>query len=223
MNYVVATSSVWNPNLGVELQDLTGHPFTLITTKEELTAKTLREINPSKIFLPHWSYILPAEIYEKFECVMFHMTDLPYGRGGSPLQNLILRGHTETVISAFRCEAGLDTGPVYLKKALSLAGTAQEIFERATQTVQEMIVELIQTQPSPVPQVGQPTVFKRRTPEEGNLALAQNLSQIYDFIRMLDAKGYPPAFLKSKNIKFDFSEAKFNGTEITATVKIYEE
>ncbi len=27
----------------------------------------------------------------KFECVCFHMTDVPYGRGGSPLQNLIIR------------------------------------------------------------------------------------------------------------------------------------
>ncbi len=56
------------------------------------------------------------------------MTDLPYGRGGSPLQNLIQRGHTSTMLTALRCGAGLDTGDVYLKQPLSLHGSAEEIF-----------------------------------------------------------------------------------------------
>jgi len=36
------------------------------------------------------------------------MTDVPYGRGGSPLQNLIVRGHTETKLTALRCVRDLD-------------------------------------------------------------------------------------------------------------------
>ena len=44
------------------------------------------------------------------------MTDLPYGRGGSPLQNLIINGHKETMMSALRCVQELDAGPIYLKK-----------------------------------------------------------------------------------------------------------
>ena len=31
------------------------------------------------------------EIHENYKCIIFHMTDLPFGRGGSPLQNLISR------------------------------------------------------------------------------------------------------------------------------------
>ena len=46
------------------------------------------------------------------------MTDLPYGRGGSPLQNLIARGFLETKISAILVEKQLDAGPVYLKMEL---------------------------------------------------------------------------------------------------------
>ena len=47
---------------------------------------------PRYIFFLHWNWIVPETIFTKFECVCFHMTDLPYGRGGSPLQNLILEG-----------------------------------------------------------------------------------------------------------------------------------
>jgi len=38
------------------------------------------------------------------------MTDLSYGRGGSPLQNLIVRGYKDTMISALWIEKELDSG-----------------------------------------------------------------------------------------------------------------
>lgn len=44
------------------------------------------------------------------------MTDLPYGRGGSPLQNLIVRNHYKTKISEIRVKKEIDSGPIYLKK-----------------------------------------------------------------------------------------------------------
>ena len=69
------------------------HEFFVIRDKKDLNIKYINEINPRFIFFAHWSSIIPKSIHEDFECVIFHMTDLPYGRGGSPLQNLIVRGH----------------------------------------------------------------------------------------------------------------------------------
>ena len=57
------------------------------------------------------------------------MTDLPYGRGGSPLQNLIMMGKRNTKLTAFKCVKKLDSGPIYLKKKLSLDGNLEEIFQ----------------------------------------------------------------------------------------------
>ena len=42
------------------------------------------------------------------------MTDLPFGRGGSPLQNLIVRGYKETMLSAIKCVGEVDAGPIYI-------------------------------------------------------------------------------------------------------------
>ena len=47
------------------------------------------------------------------------MTDLPFGRGGSPLQNLIVRGYKSTKLTAIKVQSGIDTGDIYLKKPFS--------------------------------------------------------------------------------------------------------
>ncbi len=97
----------------------------------KLTSEAGTAIDPQWIFVPHWSHLIPESIWGSWPTVIFHMTDLPYGRGGSPLQNLIQRGHSSTMLTALRCGAGLDTGDIYIKQPLSLHGSAEEIFLRA--------------------------------------------------------------------------------------------
>lgn len=191
-----------------------------IRDREELTRERLEAISPLYIFFPHWSWLVPDEIHRRFECVVFHMTDLPYGRGGTPLQNLIVRGHKETMLSALRCVTELDVGPIYLKRPLSLVGTAEDILLRATDLMQDMIIEIVRRHPVPKPQEGEPTVFQRRRPEDGNLGPLDRLEQIYDYIRMLDAEGYPPAFLETEHFRFEFSGANVGADAVQAQVRI---
>ena len=150
------------------------------------------------------------------------MTDLPYGRGGSPLQNLITRGHKETKLTALKCVSEIDAGPVYLKRLLSLAGTAEEILGRASALIEDMIIDIMEHRPAPVPQQGEVVVFKRLKPTDGNVATAENIQQVYDLIRMLDADGYPPAFAKVARLRLEFSEARQRGEFVEARVRIKE-
>ena len=148
---------------------------------------------------------------------MFHMTDLPYGRGGSPLQNLIVRGHQKTKISAIRMTEKLDGGPVYMKHDLSLEGSAQEIFVRCSDIIfREMIPQFLAEEKekmTPVPQEGEPVVFKRRKPEESRITSDMKTDQIYDYIRMLDAEGYPRAFIEFGDYRLEFEQAGFVDSE----------
>ena len=198
----------------------TGSDFLLISDPKDLTTTRLASINPKFIFFPHWSHRIDSSIFEKFESVIFHMTDLPYGRGGSPLQNLITRSIYETKISALRCVEEIDAGPIYLKKSFSLYGSAEEIFLRASAVIEDMIVEMLTNLPEPMPQEGVSTVFKRRRPEDGNLATAQSLEQVFDLIRMLDADGYPNAFLNIGPFKLEFSRATRRTDQVIADVRI---
>lgn len=220
MKYVIASSRVWSENLTEQLADTTGREFVLIKDKEELTFERLEKLQPRYVFLPHWSYIIPKEIYENFECIIFHMTDLPYGRGGSPLQNLIARGIYETKVSALRCEAELDAGPVYMKYPLSLYGTAEEIYIRAGRIIETMIVEMVSHEPAPTPQQGEAVCFSRRKPRDSDISKLTELEQTFDYIRMLDAEGYPQAFLETDNLRFEFQRPSLKQGKIIADVII---
>jgi methionyl-tRNA formyltransferase len=184
--------------------------WVLITNKEEFTKENIKSINPTKIFIPHWSHIISTDITNSYDCIVFHLTDLPYGRGGTPLQNLIVRGHKTTKIAAIKIDGGIDTGDIYLKKSLMLEGTAQQIFERANPLVKQMIEEIIDNDIIPYPQEGDAVVFRRRKPGQSNISQLHTPSQVYDHIRMLDAPGYPPAYLSTSWMKFSFTGAALN-------------
>ena len=221
-NILIVSEKSWNKELVSYLQStMPQYAFYLISQKEDFTVERIGSISPVKIFIPHWSYIIPSAIFERYECIVFHMTDLPYGRGGSPLQNLIVRGLTATKLSALRVEVGLDTGPVYLKMDLSLSGTAEEIFVRVNKLVGKMIVEIIQNNLQPVPQEGDPVVFKRRKPEQSDMSGLEKLEEIFDYIRMLDADGYPHAYIEKGESRYEFTRASIKADgSIVADVKI---
>lgn len=220
MKCVIASSRGDFDALAAKLKAEFGCEVFQINKKEGLCIDVLREIDPTYIFFPHWSYIISDEIFNIYECIIFHMTDVPFGRGGSPLQNLIYRKIYETKISALRCSKELDAGPVYLKRPLSLFGTAEEIYTRAAETVGDMIIEMVETSPFPQVQTGEPTVFKRRKPADSDISKVDNLQQVFDYIRMLDADGYPRAFFETKYLRFEFERASLKNGEIRADVRI---
>jgi len=144
---------------------------------EELTTERLNELNPEYIFFPFWSDYISPEIYENFECVIFHTSDLPKGRGAHPLQNLILRGVKTTKICALRCSKGIDAGPIYLKCDVDISfGTADEIYDKIECIIRnKMIPYILKHKPTPVPQEGKPTYYEKI-----------GTKNIADFIRMLE-------------------------------------
>ena len=111
-----------------------------------------------------------------------------------------------------------------MKRALSLEGSAQEIFVRCSDIIfQEMIPLFLDNgkeKITPVPQEGEPVVFKRRKPEEGRITSDMITEQIYDYIRMLDAEGYPRAFIEFGDHRLEFEQASLSddGSELSAKV-----
>jgi len=222
---IIATIKSWNIKNALKLkkESINKYEVKIITKKEDLTYEKIIKINLDYIFFPHWSWIIPEEIYNNFECIVFHMTDLPFGRGGSPLQNLILRGMKKTKISAIKVVRELDAGPVYIKRPLSLDGTADEICKRASKIIfEDMIPYLLKNRPIPKPQKGKVAIFKRRSSFQSRIPHDITLIGIYDYIRMLDAEGYPPAFWETKNLKFEFKNAVKKNKYIEARVHIME-
>jgi len=220
--YIIATIKPWN--IAEAKKFIGDNPklnILLITDKAKLTFKRVKKINPEYLFFPHWSWIIPKKIYQSYKCVGFHMTDLPFGRGGSPLQNLIERGFGKTKISAFKITKGLDAGPIYLKKNLSLTGTANQIFKRASGVIfKSMVRSIIRNDYIPMPQIGRVVKFQRRTFQQSDISRLNSLKKIYDYIRMLDVQGYPLAFLELPYYRVEFLKANLKKNNLIAQVKI---
>ena len=220
-NLILSSNPVYKNILG-SLNKKTSCNWEYIDNKKKLSNKYLNFHKINKIFIPHWSFIIPENIYKNYECVLFHMTDLPYGRGGSPLQNLIKRGHKDTKISAIKVNDQIDSGAIYIKKELSLKGTAEQIFKRSSLIIEKMIIEILNNKINPKPQKGSPIYFKRRTPDQSSVNGISSLKDFYDHIRMLDSEGYPKAFLELENFKIEFNNATFKDKKnLTANVRIF--
>lgn len=218
--YLVAGCKSWHRRVFGEVLSKLAGDWHYVGKQEELSLAYIRELRPRYIFFLHWSWKVPPEILAEVECVCFHMTDVPYGRGGSPLQNLIVRGHRETRLTALRMTSELDAGPVYLKRSLSLEGGAEEIYLRASALSAEMIQQIARDEMHALPQTGVAVNFKRRKPEESQIAKLDSLEQLHDFIRMLDAEGYPRAFLSHDGYRFEFSRSALYDGRIVADVHI---
>lgn len=220
--YWLVSEKSWHESLFNTLISTVNANWHWCKTKKDFSIEQLEKYQPDKIFIPHWSYIIPENIYSKYTCIVFHMTDLPFGRGGSPLQNLIVLGKETTKISALKVSKGVDTGAIYLKKDLTLEGTAFEIFKRSSSVIEQMIIDIINLNPTPIEQQGEVVEFKRRTREDGNIKNLENINQIYDYIRMLDCEGYPNAFIELPNYTIEFTQAKIiNENELTSHVRIF--
>lgn len=219
--YVVAGSRPWNrPAFERWVVDRPeSERWAFAGTREEL-APLLEALDPRLVFFLHWSWIVPAETTSRWECVCFHMTDVPFGRGGSPLQNLVVRGHRDTVLSALRMTDEVDAGPVYAKRPLSLAGTAEEVYARATELSLAMAADLVAEPVEPVAQVGAPVRFERRTPDQSELPAGLTLDGVVDHVRMLDADGYPRAFLLHDGLRLELRGAVRYADRVEARVVI---
>ncbi len=222
LRIILATPHARHDELERRLRESRNFEVLRVKAREELTPGAVAGFDPAYVFFPHWSWKIPASIFEPFECVIFHMTDLPFGRGGSPLQNLIVRGITHTQLTALRCVAELDAGPIYVKRPMTLDGTAEQILQRAASLTYEMILQIAAERPTPAPQHGPVVEFQRRGPADGNLAGAHGLRAVFDHIRMLDGAGYPPAFLQVGALRFEFSSANVADGAVEATVRITE-
>lgn len=194
--------------------------FYYITKKKDFTINKIKNINPRIIFFPHWSWIVNNKILDKYFCVGFHSTPLPYGRGGSPIHNMILRGFAKTSICAFKIEKKLDSGPVYMRVKLGLKGSGSWIFRNMYKKIIFMIKQLSTKLPKPTSQKGKATYFKRLLEKDGQIKSNYSVKKIYNIIRSLDMKNknYVSAHFKLGNIRLYFTDAKYKNKKITAKV-----
>ena len=192
----------------------------LLSSPKKLTINYLKRKKPEIIFFPDWSWIIPNEIISIYKCICFHESNLPKFRGGSPIQNQIIRGITKTKTTAFIMNEKIDAGDIILQKNLSLEGSIQEIFSRMSENDYSLILKIINGKYKRRKQSGKPTTYSRRKPKESELkSLNHSINYLYNFIRMLEDP-YPNAFIRIGKQKLIFKKAIYNNKKLSLEVKI---
>lgn len=94
-----------------------------IPVKQPATLKTpeavsaLDALQADLMVVVAYGLLLPTAVLQapRLGCINVHASLLPRWRGAAPIQRALLAGDTETGITIMGMEAGLDTGPMYLK------------------------------------------------------------------------------------------------------------
>lgn len=173
--YLLCTQQKWGETVYQEAKARAtpAEDWTLLMLPETDAAQfdlcwLVNNIRPRLAFFVHWSTMVPVDVLKLSECVNFHCTALPYGRGGHPIENLILRGKTETVLTAHRMTGETDAGPIYGQLGpISLSGMKAQILARFVAPCVALVRELVEhPERAPVPQAGDVERFYRLSPAE---------------------------------------------------------
>lgn len=94
-----------------------------------------------------YGLLLPRPVLTapRLGCINLHASLLPRWRGAAPIERALLAGDTQTGISIFRMEEGLDTGPVFAMRPLPVAPstTAPELHERLAELAAAMLPAVV--------------------------------------------------------------------------------
>ncbi|MCL6697745.1 methionyl-tRNA formyltransferase [Sphingomonas sp. NSE70-1] len=115
------------------------------------------ELDADVAVVAAYGLILPQAILDApmLGCLNVHGSLLPRWRGAAPVQRAIMAGDEATGITIMQMEAGLDTGPMLLKRALEIEDrNAAQLTEELAKLGASMMVEVLEDLPryEPIPQ-----------------------------------------------------------------------
>lgn len=150
--------------------------------------------------------IVPKEFLKKSKHnLIIHASNLPKGKGWSPLTWQILQGKNKIPITLFEAIEKPDSGPIYYKDYIILEGheLIDEIREKLFQKILELLIKFIKNYPDnkPKPQKGKETFFPRRTPKDSELNIHKSIKEQFNLLRVVDNERYP-AFFYYKGHKY---------------------
>ena len=105
-----------------------------VSLKDAAIVAELAALEPDALIVAAYGLILPPDVLDlpPAGCINVHASLLPRWRGASPIQAAVLAGDPVSGVSLMRMEAGLDTGPVYVRATTPVGSraTAGELHDR---------------------------------------------------------------------------------------------
>jgi len=137
--------------------------------------------------------------------IVVHASDLPKGKGFSPLQWQILEGKKTITLTLFEAIKELDAGPYYFKEKVRFKGTEmlEELHSLLGEKIIHMCIDYVANygKIKPKKQRGQHTFYRKRTSSDDELDITKTLKYHFNHFRIADNNKYP-LYFRYKNKKF---------------------
>lgn len=153
--------------------------------------------------------IIPLKFlkYSKFNLVV-HESNLPIGKGFSPLYWQILKGGKKIIFTLFEASQKMDAGDYYFKKSfifkenLFYKDIKNQQLKCALTLVSNFLKEYKSNKKIKIyKQSGRSTYFRKRDSNDSMININKSLKSQINLIRICDDKKFP-AFFKLKDKKF---------------------
>ena len=152
------------------------------------------------LFLISCTELISLKIRNKFKhTLVIHESDLPKGKGWSPLIWQILNGANEIMITLLEAEDKVDSGDIWKQRKIKVE--PYEVIDEINTKLFPIKLKLLEyaikhhnTIKPKTQRKENATYYKRRTPKDSKLDVNQTLSQQFDLLRVADNVRYPCFF-----------------------------
>lgn len=204
MKICILTDNInsWFIDYGKRLQEkLTdlGHDVNYVFDKSEI-------MNGDVCFLLSCSRIVENKYLSlNKNNIVVHASDLPKGKGFSPLQWQILEGKNKIVLSLIEAIDEVDAGPIYFKNCLIFGGHElyYELRDSLGNEIIEMCLKFVNDyyDLKPIEQSGESSFYKKRTNKDDEIDPNKSITDLFNHFRIADNQNYPLYFYLN-NVKY---------------------
>jgi methionyl-tRNA formyltransferase len=149
-------------------------------------------------FLLSYEKIVGPEILRRSRSnIVVHASELPKGKGMSPMTWQVLEGCNTIPLTLFEAVEALDAGPVYLRDAVNFEGNEllPEMQALMGKKIVEMCLAFVEQWPAildrGVSQTGESTFYRRRSAEDSKLDPHKSIAEQFNLLRVVDNEQYP--------------------------------
>ena len=132
--------------------------------------------------------------------LVVHESDLPSGRGWSPLTWQVLQGAQKIMVTLFEAVDAVDSGVIYGQTIFELQGheLISDLRRYQAAATFNLCTEFISDYPAVLKkkreQRGTPSYFQKRTPADSQIDVNRSLADQFNLLRVCDNQRYPAWF-----------------------------
>ena len=151
------------------------------------------------LFLISITKILPLKFFNKVDLpLIIHESDLPKGRGCSPVMWEILKNKNFFYVSILELDEKMDSGRILLKDKFFINSTDlyDEIRDKQSKSNIEIIKKFLKIYPKIKfkNQIGKPTYFRHRNKKDSQLNINKSIKSQFNLLRINNNNSWPSFF-----------------------------